>query len=105
MEDQNSQVIDLDNLKMIGCKWVFALKHNPDGSFARYKARVVVEGFTQTYGIDYQDTLLLQRSPMSKLLSLLLPLSSETSSIRCQECISSLQPKKRSLYVTTSRLY
>lgn len=33
------------NKKIIGCKWVFKIKRNSDGSVARYKARLVAQGF------------------------------------------------------------
>ncbi|XP_059669545.1 uncharacterized protein LOC132314739 [Cornus florida] len=42
--------------KAVGCRWVFTVKHNPDGSVARYKARLVAKGYAQTYVIDYQET-------------------------------------------------
>uniref|UniRef100_A0A2N9FSB8 Reverse transcriptase Ty1/copia-type domain-containing protein n=1 Tax=Fagus sylvatica TaxID=28930 RepID=A0A2N9FSB8_FAGSY len=32
---------------LIGCRWVFKLKRNSDGSIARYKARLVAKGFHQ----------------------------------------------------------
>ncbi|CAM8886571.1 unnamed protein product [Rhodiola kirilowii] len=41
---------------IIGYKWVFKTKHNPDGSIAKRKARLVARGFTQRFGIDYKDT-------------------------------------------------
>ena len=31
--------------KAIGCRWVFAVKVNPDGSVARLKARLVAKGY------------------------------------------------------------
>ena len=31
----------------IGVKWVYKLKHNPDGSIQRAKARLVVKGYAQ----------------------------------------------------------
>ena len=37
-----------------GCRWVFAVKHNADGTIERYKARLVAKGYTQSYGVDYQ---------------------------------------------------
>ncbi|KAL5830764.1 hypothetical protein ACOSQ4_016118 [Xanthoceras sorbifolium] len=49
--------------KAVGCKWVFTVKHKADGSVERYKARLVAKGFTQTYGIDYEDTF----APVAKL--------------------------------------
>ena len=36
---------------IVGCKWVYTIKYNPDGTINRYKARLVANGFTQSYGL------------------------------------------------------
>ena len=43
----------------IGWKWVFTIKDKLDGSIEHYKVRLVVKGFSQTYGVHYQMTLTL----------------------------------------------
>jgi hypothetical protein len=41
---------------LIGCKFVFQTKCNPDGTISRYKARLVAKGFNQRPGLDYSQT-------------------------------------------------
>lgn len=43
-------------VNIVGCKWIFKFKQNPDGTLNKYKARLVACWFTQQYGIDYHDT-------------------------------------------------
>ena len=42
--------------KAIGCRWVFVVKFNLDGSVARLKVRLVAKGYAQTYGVYYFNT-------------------------------------------------
>ena len=51
---------------IIGCRWVFTVKQNPDSTVDRLKACLVAKGFTQTYGLDYTETF----SPVAKLNSI-----------------------------------
>lgn len=43
-------------MNLVGCKWVYRIKYNSDGSIERYKACLVAQGFHQQPGIDYHET-------------------------------------------------
>ena len=45
--------------KAVGSKWVFKIKTDADGSVERYKARLVVQGYTQKFGVDYDARTLV----------------------------------------------
>ncbi|GKE80893.1 zinc finger, CCHC-type containing protein, partial [Tanacetum coccineum] len=42
--------------KAIRCRWVFRIKYHTDGSIQTFKARLVIQGFSQRKGADYFDT-------------------------------------------------
>ena len=48
---------------VVGSRWVYVVKEYSDCSLERYKARVVTKGFTQKYGLDYQETF----APVAKM--------------------------------------
>jgi len=62
------------NCQPIGSRWIFRTKPNPDGS-TRYKARLVIKGYEQRYGTDYNETY----APVGRLeaLRILLTLASQ----------------------------
>ena len=62
------------NRKAVGCKWVFRIKENADGSINKYKARLVAKGFHQVHGFDFHETFFLLLNLSLLGLSLLLPL-------------------------------
>ena len=61
--------------KVIGVRWIYKTKLNSDGSINKNKARLVVKGYAQEQGIDYQDTF----APVSRMdtIKLLLMLASQ----------------------------
>ncbi|GKA81883.1 retrovirus-related pol polyprotein from transposon TNT 1-94 [Tanacetum coccineum] len=50
-------VVDLPpNCKTVGSKWIFKKKPDMDGIVHTYKARLLAKGYTQLYGVDYEET-------------------------------------------------
>ena len=49
--------------KEIGCRWIYKVKYNADGSVNCYNARLVAKGYAQTHDIYYEETF----APMVKM--------------------------------------
>jgi len=52
--------------KPVSCKWVLKTKQGTNGELEHYKARLVARGFTQIYGVDYNETF----APVAKFTSI-----------------------------------
>ena len=71
----SNQVWDLvkapNDIKPIGCKWVYKRKRGIEGKVETFKARLVAKGYKQKKGIDYEETF----SPVAMLKSIKILLS------------------------------
>ena len=58
-------------VKVINCKWIYSIKLRFDGTLDHYKARLVVLGNKQEYGVDYEETF----SPVAKMTTVRMVIS------------------------------
>ncbi|PKU79621.1 Retrovirus-related Pol polyprotein from transposon TNT 1-94 [Dendrobium catenatum] len=54
------------NKPLIGCKWTFKTKLLPNGQLDRYKARLVAQGCSQEFGVNFTETF----SPVAKMVTI-----------------------------------
>jgi hypothetical protein len=59
-------VDDPKNVNIVGCRWTYVLKKDSSGNITRYKACLVMQGFSQVLGIDFFDTY----APVAKMATI-----------------------------------
>lgn len=75
MKNKTWRLVELPKEKeAIGCKWIFRMKYKVDGTIDKHKARLVVKGYAQKEGIDYQETF----APTTKMITIRLVLAIAT---------------------------
>ena len=83
----------LENVHVIGTKWIFKNKTNEDGEIIRNKSRLVAQGYTQVEGVDFDESF----APVAKLESIriLMPMHCELQTLPngCKMCFSKWIPE------------
>lgn len=86
-QDETWKLISLPaTKKAIGCRRVYTTKLSHDGTLTCLKTRLVQNRYSQTYSIDYQDTLSNNKDSFWLLIHLLCVTRIHT---RYKECIPS----------------
>ncbi|GJT27798.1 retrovirus-related pol polyprotein from transposon TNT 1-94 [Tanacetum coccineum] len=57
--------------KTVGSKWLFKKKTEMDSIVHNYKARLIAKGYTQLYGVDYEETF----SPVADIRAIMILIS------------------------------
>ena len=66
LENKTYRLVQLPKgRKSIGSKWVYKTKRDTEGAIARYKARLVAQGFRQVEGLDFHETF----APVARMTS------------------------------------
>jgi hypothetical protein len=63
-KNQTWELVDMsEHKKPIGVKWVYRTKLNADSTINKHKARLVVKGYAQIFGVDFSETF----APVARL--------------------------------------
>ena len=69
IKNQMQELVDFTSLKPpykpLTGKWVFKVKRGKNGEVLYYKARWVVKGYLQQYGVNYDQTFTAVVKPMA----------------------------------------
>ena len=44
-----------EGCKTVGCKWIFRMKYDGKGRVKCFKSRLVAQGYSQKYGVNYDE--------------------------------------------------
>ena len=67
LENETWELVKLpEGRKTVGCKWVFRVKYDGEGRVKCFKGRLVAQGYSQKYGIDYDEVF----APVARLSSI-----------------------------------
>ena len=67
LENETWELVKLpEGRRTVGCKWVFRVKYDSEGRVKCFKGRLVAQGYSQRYGIDYDEII----APVARLSSI-----------------------------------
>ena len=89
-----------ENKNIISSRWIFTYKRNDKGEITKYKARLVARGFTQLYGVDYNETFspTLKQDSLRIVTSIAAHLDFQYISIRYKSSISKCRTRWKFVY-------
>ncbi len=64
MDNDTWNLVDLPEGR--GCKWIFRVKYDGEGEVKKFKGRLVAQGYSQKYGVDYDEVF----SPVARFSSI-----------------------------------